>query len=52
MFFRIVTTGCQKGYGVVKDFLGNTWFYGSLDDCQNFINNVEGMELADVRQAT
>lgn len=40
-FFRIVTDGCAKGYGVVRDYLGNTWFYGSLEDCQKFITEME-----------
>lgn len=40
-FFRIVTDGCAKGYGAVRDYLGNTWFYGSLEDCQKFITEME-----------
>lgn len=39
--FRIVITGCARGYGIVKDYLGNTWFYGTMEDCQLWIINVE-----------
>ena len=45
-FFRIITEGCQKGFGIVRDFLGNTWFYGSLEECEKFIIDVEGMRIA------
>ena len=42
MFFRIMTEGCQKGYGFVQDYLGNIWFYGLVSDCEHFINDIEG----------
>ena len=38
--FRIIVEGCQKGCGIVIDFLGNTWFYGSIDDCNRFIEEL------------
>lgn len=41
MFFQIRTDDCQKGYGFVQDYLGNIWFYGSLEDCKIFIRELE-----------
>ena len=41
MFYQIMTDDCQKGYGYVRDYLGNIWFYGSLKDCQKFITELE-----------
>lgn len=38
--FRIIVNGCQKGYGIVVDFLGNTWFYGSVEECEKFITEL------------
>ena len=42
MCFRIYTNGCVKGYGIVRDYLGNTWFYGTIEECKEWIDNVEG----------
>lgn len=38
--FKIIVKGCQKGYGIVIDFLGNTWFYGPLEECEKFITKL------------
>ena len=40
IMFRIIVNGCQKGYGIVVDFLGNTWFYGFLEECEKFITEL------------
>ena len=42
MHYSIKTDGCATGYGYVIDYMGNIWFYGSVDDCQHFIEEVEG----------
>lgn len=41
MFFRIMTDDCQKGYGYVQDYLGNIWFYGTVEQCKQFVTEME-----------
>ena len=39
--YQIITTGCAAGYGFVRDYLGNIWYYGSVEDCQRVITELE-----------
>lgn len=38
---RIKFDGCAKGYGYVVDYLGDVWFYGSIAECEAFIQEWE-----------
>lgn len=39
--YQIITKDCPRGYGIVRDYLGNTWYYGSIDECKEFIKQME-----------
>lgn len=39
--YTIVKDEFRKGWGYVRDYVGNTWFYGTLKECQEFINQIE-----------
>ena len=43
MRYQIKTNGCVKGYGYVVDYTGNIWYYGSLDDCNKLIDELEAV---------
>lgn len=40
--YQIIKTDCPKGYGYVRDYMGNKCFYGTLQECQEFIDQMEG----------
>lgn len=39
--YQIIKDEGRKGFGYVKDYVGNTWFYGTLKECKEFISNIE-----------
>ena len=39
--YTIVKDESRKGWGYVRDYVGNTWFYGTLKECKEFINQIE-----------
>lgn len=39
--YQIIKDDGRKGYGYVKDYVGNTWFYGTLKECKEFIKEIE-----------
>ena len=39
--FQIIKDDFRKGFGYVKDYIGNTWFYGTLKECKEFISQIE-----------
>ncbi len=39
--YSIVKDENRKGWGYVRDYVGNTWFYGTLKECKEFINQIE-----------
>lgn len=41
MYYQIVTNGCPKGYGFVRDYMGNKCYYGTLEQCEEFIQIME-----------
>ena len=40
---RIIIDGCVRGYGYVVDYLGDIWFYGTIDECGQFIVDMEAV---------
>ena len=38
--YTIVKDEFRKGFGYVKDYIGNTWFYGTIKECKEFINQI------------
>lgn len=44
-YYEIVTNGCKKGYAFVRDYMGNKCFYGQLEECYQFINDMMGYEV-------
>ena len=40
--YQIVKNGCPKGYAFVRDYMGNKCFYGTIEDCKEFIRVMEG----------
>lgn len=43
--YSIDVRGFQKGYGCVRDYLGNIYFYGSIKECEEFIAELEEVIL-------
>ena len=41
MFYQLDKVGCPKGYAYVKDFKGNRCFYGTIAECEAFIDQME-----------
>ena len=39
--YHIVKDELRKGWAYVKDYVGNTWFYGTLKECKEFIKQIE-----------
>ena len=39
--FQIIKDDFRKGFGYVKDYIGNTWYYGTLKECKEFISQIE-----------
>lgn len=39
--FTIIKDGCPKGYGYVRDYMGNLCYYGSIKECLAFIKAME-----------
>ena len=39
--YTIVKDEFRKGWGFVRDYVGNTWFYGTLKECKEFIKQIE-----------
>ena len=44
-YYEIVTNGCKKGWAFVRDYMGNKCFYGQLEECYQFINDMMGYEV-------
>lgn len=44
-YYEIVTNGCKKGWAFVRDYMGNKCFYGQLEACYQFINDMMGYEV-------
>ena len=38
--YQIIKDEGRKGWGYVKDYIGNTWFYGTLQECKEFISQI------------
>lgn len=38
--YSIVKDDFRKGWGFVRDYVGNTWFYGTLKECKEFIKQI------------
>ena len=46
MYYQIYKTAdCPKGWAYVRDYQGNKVFYGEIEACNQFINNVTGFIL-------
>ena len=41
IMYTIIKDECRKGWGFVRDYVGNTWFYGTLKECKEFIKQIE-----------
>ena len=41
LMYSIVKDESRKGWGYVRDYIGNTWFYGPLKECKEFISQIE-----------
>ena len=39
--YQIIKDDSRKGFGYVRDYNGNVWFYGTLKECKEFIINIE-----------
>lgn len=39
-YYEIVSNGCKKGYAFVRDYMGNMCYYGTIKQCQKFINDM------------
>lgn len=39
--YTIIKDESRKGWGYVRDYVGNTWFYGTIKECKEFINQIE-----------
>ena len=39
--YTIVKDENRKGWAYVKDYVGNTWYYGTLKECKEFIKQIE-----------
>ena len=39
--YTIVKDEFRKGWAYVKDYVGNTWFYGTIKECKQFIIEIE-----------
>lgn len=42
-----VNSDCAKGWAFVRDYTGNLVYYGSVDDCKKFIDDVTGFGMED-----
>lgn len=40
-FVLFYDTDCPEGFAYVQDYQGNLCYYGSVSDCQKFIEEVE-----------
>ena len=39
--YTIIKTGCPKGWAYVRDYMGNLVYYGRIEDCKQFISEME-----------
>ena len=39
--FIIVKDESRTGFAYVRDYVGNTWYYGPVKDCKEFIRKME-----------
>lgn len=39
--YTIVKDESRRGWAYVKDYVGNTWFYGTIKECKEFISQIE-----------
>ena len=39
--YQIVKDKFRSGYGYVRDYIGNLWFYGTIKECKSFISDLE-----------
>ena len=38
IMYQIITNGCPKGWGFVRDYMGNKIFYGTIKECMRCID--------------
>lgn len=46
--YKIDSVGCATGYGFVRDYVGNIWFYGTVEKCQEFIERMVKANVSDL----
>ena len=52
MFYQIYKTDdCPNGWAYVRDYQGNKVFYGEIEACNQFINDVTGFILNAAKEA-
>ena len=39
-YYEIVSNGCAKGFAFVRDYMGNKCYYGTIQECITFINDM------------
>ena len=42
--YRIIEDKFRKGYGFVRDYIDNLWFYGTIEQCMKFVADMERRE--------
>ena len=42
MYCQIINTGCPAGYAFVRDYMGNRIFYGTVDECRDCMDVLNG----------
>ena len=42
--YQLITKDCPKGWGYVRDYMGNLVYYGSIEECFKFIDDMMGWE--------
>lgn len=41
--FQLVKDELRKGFAYVRDYVGNTWYYGPVKECKEFISEMEAV---------
>lgn len=39
--FILIKDQDRSGFAYVRDYVGNTWYYGPVKDCKEFIRKME-----------
>lgn len=42
MYYQLITNGCPSGYGFVRDYMGNKVFYGTIEECHDCLDDLNG----------